>query len=346
LLSVASAEALQTAQGDDPDFITARYTGNPTTVTQRTVDKAIEITAGSTNRYDQAFAIQEWLRKTFPYDEQVDVAPPDQDAVDYFLFEGKRGYCEYFASAMVVMLRSVNVPARLVAGYHSAPFDPDQGGYLYREKQAHTWVEVYFPNYGWIPFEPTPPFDRFSLGSDEEAEPTPTPEPTQAPNEPEPTATLAPTPAASPAPNTLTEPSDPTQGPSTAERILTALGKVVAMFVLVLMVIAFLASAMWHWKLRGLRPSAAMYARIQRVGKWWGVKPDSTLTPIEFARELGRVAPPVRKPARIVAEMYETEQYGSRPLDSTASRTAKRAWTDARNSLLRSLPSWRKRRKK
>jgi hypothetical protein len=103
---------------------------------------------------------------------------------------------------------------------------------------------------------------------------------------------------------------------------------------------------MWHWRFRGLRPSAAMFARIQRVGKWWGVKPDSTLTPVEFARELGRVAPSVRRPARIVAEMYETEQYGGRPPDPNSSRAAKRAWTDARNTLLRSVPRWRKRRNK
>jgi len=346
LVSGASAEALRNAQGDDPQFIIERYLGNPTTVTLATIDLAIQKTTGKTNRYDQAVAIQEYLRETFPYDEQVDVAPADRDAVDYFLFEGKRGYCEYFASAMVVMLRSVDVPARLVAGYRSASFDEESGGYLYREKQAHTWVEVYFPGYGWIPFEPTPGLDRFDLGTDEETAPTPTPEPTQAPNKPTPTPTLVPTPAASPAPNTLTDPSEPNQGASTAERILNALGKAIAVFVLIMMVIALFASAMWHWKFRGLRPSAAMFARIQRVGKWWGVKPDSTLTPVEFARELGRVAPSVRRPARIVAELYETEQYSGRPPDPNASRTAKRAWTDARNTLLRSVHSWRKRKKK
>jgi hypothetical protein len=345
LVSLASEDALRNSPVGDPSFVTSRYLGNPTTVTSETIDLARQLAAGRTNRFDKVVAIQEYLRQTFPYDEQVDVAPPDRDAVDYFLFEGKKGYCEYFASAMVVMLRSIDVPARLVAGYHSAPFDPDAGGYLYREKQAHTWVEVYFPEYGWIPFEPTPPFDRFSLGSDEETAPSPTAEPTQPPNEPTATATLVPTPAATPAPNTITEPSDPDQGASTAERILTALGKAVAAVVLIIMLIALFASAMWHWKLRGLRPGAAMFARIQRVGKWWGVKPDASMTPVEFARELGRVAPSVRRPARIVAELYETEQYGGRPPDPSATRAAKRAWTDARSSLLRSLPRWRKRRK-
>jgi hypothetical protein len=345
LVSLASAQALRDAPVDDPAFITSRYLGNPTTVSAATVDLARNLTAGLSNRYDKAVVIQEYLRETYPYDENVDVAPDDRDAVDYFLFEGQRGYCEYFASAMVVMLRSVDVPARLVAGFHSAPYDSESGGYLYREKQAHTWVEVYFPAYGWIPFEPTPPLDRFDLGSDEESEPTPTPEPTQAPNEPTATPTLVPTPAATPAPNTITEPRDPDGGQTAAERILTTLGKAVAVVVLMLMIVALLTSAMWHWKLRGLRPGAAMFARIQHIGKWWGIRPDASLTPVEYARELGRVAPAVRRPARILADLYETEQYGGRPPDPVAAKTARQAWSEARRSLLRSLPRWRKRRK-
>jgi transglutaminase-like putative cysteine protease len=344
LESVASAEALKSAPTNDPGFILARYLGNPTTVTQRTVDLAHQVTANASNRYDQALAIQEYLRNTFPYDENVDTPPADQDAVDFFLFDGKRGYCEYFASSMVVMLRSLNIPARLVAGYHSAPFDQESGGYLYREKQAHTWVEVYFPGYGWIPFEPTPAVDRIDLAQDQPAEAaaSPTVEPTQVPDEPAPTPTLMPTPLGTPAPNTITNSRDGDGESSTFDRIVAGVARVIAVVALLVIAVALIGSISWHWRLRGLRPGAAMFARVQRVGKWWGVKPDATMTPIEFARELGRVAPAVRRPVRIVAELYETEQYGKSLPDPQTTKAAKRAWTDTRNSLLKSLPSWRK----
>src|SRR3954454_14279752 len=87
-----------------------------------------------------------------------------------------------------------------------------------------------------------------------------------------------------------------------------------------------------------MRPGASMFARVQRVGKWWGVQPDATMTPVEYARELGRVAPAVRRPARVVADLYESEQYGPSPTDQSTDRQAKRAWTETRNSMLRSLP--------
>ncbi len=350
LQSMATADALRNAPANDPGFVLSRYLGNPTTVTQRTVDLAKTITSGIDNRYDQAYAIQEYLRNTFPYDEKVDVPPADQDAVDFFLFDGQRGYCEYFASSMVVMLRSLDIPARLVAGYHSAPYDDASGGFLYTEKQAHTWVEVYFPGYGWIPFEPTPGVEGQPLAEDAQGDPaaTPTVEPTQAPEEAEATATLIPTPAGTPAPNTITTQRDD-DGPSTLQRVAAGVGRIVAIFALVLIAIALVGSFTWHWKLRGLRPGAAMFARVQRVGKWWGVQPDATMTPVEYARELGRVAPAVRRPARVVADLYESEQYGPSPTDQSTARQAKRAWTETRNAMMRSLPTkrlkaWRSRR--
>jgi hypothetical protein len=75
--------------------------------------------------------------------------------VDYFLFNLQRGYCDYFASAMVVMARSVGIPARLAVGYAMGHYHSQQGAYVVTEKDAHAWPELYFPDYGWIPFEPT-----------------------------------------------------------------------------------------------------------------------------------------------------------------------------------------------
>ncbi|MBN2176192.1 MAG: transglutaminase domain-containing protein [Demequinaceae bacterium] len=115
---------------------------------------AEELTAGKTTRYDQALAIQNYLRNpsVFTYTTSVDPAPGD--AVSAFL-ESKRGYCLQFATTMVIMLRSIGIPARLGYGFLPGGFD-GTNGYVVRGKDAHVWPEVYFPSHGWVRFEPTP----------------------------------------------------------------------------------------------------------------------------------------------------------------------------------------------
>jgi len=104
--------------------------------------------------YARAMALEIYLR-SFPYDLQVAGPPEGRDVVDYFLFDLQRGYCDYFASAMVVMARSVGIPARLVVGYAMGRYDPQREAYVVTEKNGHAWPELYFLGYGWIPFEPT-----------------------------------------------------------------------------------------------------------------------------------------------------------------------------------------------
>jgi hypothetical protein len=102
--------------------------------------------------YDKVIAIEAFLRG-YPYNERIPGPKLGQDGVDYFLFEERQGYCTYYASAMVVMLRVVGVPARYVEGYNQAY--RDAGVYHVLEKDGHAWPEVYFPKYGWVEFEPT-----------------------------------------------------------------------------------------------------------------------------------------------------------------------------------------------
>ena len=111
---------------------------------------------GATNPYDQAIAIQNYLRSNFTYQLDAGPAPDGRDIVDYFLFDSQVGRCDHYASSMAVMLRTLGVPTRIVTGLAPVPFDSEMSGYVYRGRNAHAWVEVYFPGYGWIPFEPTP----------------------------------------------------------------------------------------------------------------------------------------------------------------------------------------------
>ncbi|MCL4472535.1 MAG: DUF3488 and transglutaminase-like domain-containing protein [Actinobacteria bacterium] len=120
---------------------------------------AREIIAPYTNRYDQMMALQKYLKDNYTYDLSVPPQQRDGDAVSYFLFDEKRGYCEHFASAMAVMARSAGIPARVVTGYSGGSFNPFTGLWEIKQSDAHAWVEINFGAAGWVPFDPTPGFD-------------------------------------------------------------------------------------------------------------------------------------------------------------------------------------------
>lgn len=139
------------------ESIRAHYTTLPDTIPTRVRDLTQQLLAdaSATTDYDAAMAIQQYLR-TFRYDEQRPRPPTSGDWVDYFLFESQIGYCDDFATAMTVMLRTQGIPARYVQGYTGGDRDPARGDYVVRESMAHSWVEVFFDGYGWQRFEPTP----------------------------------------------------------------------------------------------------------------------------------------------------------------------------------------------
>ena len=154
LVPQVTAQELTEATATYPPQIEEVYLALPGGLPQRVVDLAKEATAEADTPYTRALALEAYLR-SFPYDLEVAKPPEGRDVVDYFLFELQRGYCDYFASAMVVMARSVGIPARLAVGYAMGSYDFQQGAYVVTEKDAHAWPELYFPDYGWIPFEPT-----------------------------------------------------------------------------------------------------------------------------------------------------------------------------------------------
>ena len=159
-------EQLRTASIEYPEDIRSRYLALPRSVPERVHQLAQEIVEGRTNPYDRAKAIETYLR-TYPYDLEVSAPPEDQDVADYFLFDLKRGYCDYYASAMVVLARSSGIPARFVSGYSSGSYDAPNAQYVVRELNAHSWAEIYFPEIGWVEFEPTgsqPEIDRTAEG--------------------------------------------------------------------------------------------------------------------------------------------------------------------------------------
>ncbi|MCE5257690.1 MAG: hypothetical protein LLG44_01340 [Chloroflexi bacterium] len=152
----ASVSELREASTEYPDWIAERYLSLPA-IPERIKELAVQVVdeAEAVTPYDKAKAIETFLR-SYIYDLNVEPPPLGEDVTDYFLFTSKRGYCDYSATAMVVMLRAVGVPARYASGYHMGEYDYTIEAYVVRESAAHAWAEVYFPGYGWIEFEPTP----------------------------------------------------------------------------------------------------------------------------------------------------------------------------------------------
>ena len=125
-------------------------------VDPRVPQLAAPITKSAANNFDRAAAIENYLRTRFGYTLQLPQTAV-KDPIANFLFERKQGHCEYFASAMAVMLRTLGIPSRVVNGFRSDEFNDLTGNYVVRAKDAHSWVEAYFTGYGWQTFDPTPP---------------------------------------------------------------------------------------------------------------------------------------------------------------------------------------------
>jgi len=154
LLPIVSEAQLRAAGRDYPKWVRDRYLTLPLEVPERVLSLAPALTAGEPTAYDQARAIETYLR-TFTYTLDLPAPPPNRDVADYFLFDLKQGYCDYYATTMVVLARAAGLPARFVSGYISGTYDPGRMRYVVTAADAHAWVEIYFPEYGWIEFEPT-----------------------------------------------------------------------------------------------------------------------------------------------------------------------------------------------
>ena len=137
-----------------PQEIRARYLQLPP-LDPRIPELAREMTAGQSSVQDRAKAIERRLQHDYGYTLELPKHAV-RDPLAYFLFARRKGHCEYFASAMAVMLRSVGIPARLATGFQNGALNPITDLYVIRASDAHSWVEAYLPGRGWTAFDPTP----------------------------------------------------------------------------------------------------------------------------------------------------------------------------------------------
>lgn len=263
LTPVVNENGLRDAGQAYPNWVVQRYLSLPAEVPMRVKELAIQLTATEPTPYDRARAIEQYLR-TFPYTLDVPRPPANQDLVDFFLFDLRKGYCDFYASAMVVLARAAGLPARLAIGYASGTYNLNSQRFVVTQADAHSWVEVYFPNIGWVPFEPTaglPPINR-SLQPSREATPA------------------------------TTIPSQPPGSAGTDN-----IGKYIGYAMLVLVVATgFFVVIFDKIYLRRLKPLLAaneVYRRMRRYGKLLKVPMEGGETPYEFADLLSARIPEI-----------------------------------------------------
>jgi protein-glutamine gamma-glutamyltransferase len=153
-LAVPIPADLRNSTAEVPPEIKLEYLQLPQ-LDQRIPQLARVVTAGANNDYDKAAAIERYLISQFGYTLQLPRVPSKDPLAD-FLFVRRQGHCEYFASSMAVMLRTLQIPARVVNGFRTSEFNDLTSNYVIRVSSAHSWVEAYFPGSGWVTFDPTP----------------------------------------------------------------------------------------------------------------------------------------------------------------------------------------------
>ncbi len=329
-ISNASAADLRTATQAYPAEVRQRYLTLPP-IPERVHQLALQLTAPEMNSYDKAVAIESYLR-SLPYTLDLPPPPSDRDAVDYFLFDVRTGYCDYFASAMAVLARSVGIPARVVSGYATGDRQ-DDGSYLVKDSNSHSWTEVYLPPYGWIPFEPSGSWPRFERGTDDTSAATATPVPTVQPlpnvGLGQQQVTPTPTPTPSPPEGATAVPQETlTSKPIDLHPFLP--------FLYLLGLLALLLLALWYlWNrgLRGLPPAAVAYAKMTRLAGWLGFGPRWSETPDEYGEALAGAIPRVQSSIRRITAEYGRYRFGRR-VDPEGDRVLI-LWRFVRNALLR-----------
>jgi hypothetical protein len=250
---------LRAAGSDYPDRVRETYLALPDGLPGRVRNLALDLTATQPTPYDRALAIESYLR-TIPYTLDIPSPPADRDLVDYFLFDLKRGFCDYDASAMVVLARAAGLPARLVVGYASGAYSPEQARFVVTEADAHAWAEVYYPGFGWVEFEPTrgrPPIERLDQPDNPSAQ--------------SPIEALPPLSVMRPARNALP--------------FLAWTGGILAAMALLLSAYGMID----RWRLSRLSPAAAslvLYRRLYRWGMRLHLADLASRTPFELAARL------------------------------------------------------------
>lgn len=330
-VSQAEPDDLRLAGLNYPTWALAKYTQLPSELPPRIRDLAAELTAGAETPYDQAKAVEAYL-KTLPYSLTMNPPPYNSDGVDHFLFSERRGYSEYFASAMTVLLRTQGIPARMVTGYTVGSQIPDEDIYIVADSNSHGWVEVFFPGYGWIAFEPTP-------GA-------------AIPIAVEPVIEDDPIPFTFPAEDTDVPLCDddeelddceeefllePTAGVAEEGQLIQLARRYLPWIGGALTAVGIVAALGWLFWRRYLTPSTdppTAFRKLTFLGRLNAVGPAGWQTPYQYMQRLQGELPGSREPLAVIVNSYVQHRYGGRENTPEQGERLTNAWRQVRRPLL------------
>ena len=333
-VSIATDDNLREAGTEYEKFLTDHYLQLPSSLPDRVPELAGRVTEDADNPLDKALALQEYLRgPEFTFSLDIEPPPTGADGVDWFLFDSKTGYSDYYASSMTVMLRSVGVPARMAAGYAPGLLN-EAGQRVIRDHDSHVWTQVYFPDYGWIDFEPSPnwaehdrsPFVRSFGGEFAELA------------EEDPDDLLGDIESDPFIEGLFDEPGDnegggdwlvPTQYLNYARWLILAVAAVAAVWL-----VGYL---LWNMGLRSLKPEAKLYAKMTRLGWLAGAGRRPHQTPLEYGERIGQLIPSASEGAMTIAFAFAAARYGSAESDEDDQEELSEAWRSIRFGLARRI---------
>ena len=330
-VSVATDDELQEAGTDYPSQVKDHYLQLPADLPQRIRDLALDLTREASAPLEKARAIEQYLRgPAFEYSQEIEAPPLGADGVDHFLFETQTGYSDYFASSMTVLLRAAGVPSRLAAGYAPGEYDPEVDARAVRDSDSHGWVQVYFPRYGWIDFEPTPNWPEHervigaAAGTAEGVGDLELPE-LEAQDE------------EFMFPAQLQEIGLGSPGGFFGRPVAGVPGGVWLGLVIAAIVLAAglaMGWAAWNLDLARTRPVEQTYTKMGRLGAIAGIGYMAHQTPIGYATTLGNAIPAIAPAVRAVAGTFASAQYGQRELDEADEQGLRQAWKQVRGGLV------------
>jgi transglutaminase-like putative cysteine protease len=315
-VSTATESDLWAAGTAYPGWVLERYLQLPPNMPSRVIGLAQALTRDLDTPYEKAVAIRDYLR-TLEYTLDIETPPDGTDGVDYFLFEQENGYCQYFASAMAVLLRASGIPSRMVAGYGPGEQQYGPGDIMGRGpdvwqdlqqtfvvRNSHSWVEVFFPGYGWISFEPTPVRPVIARGE----------------------FVFPPQDTGGGGGSTVEPDGTETGNPWNAKLLGIPLG------------LALSGAMVWlGWRrlLGRVSEPRVAYARIGHLAALSGMGPRENLTPQEFGRSLATAVPGTSAAIDEIIHTYVRVSYSRHDLNSEDRSIITRAWPQVRNHLIR-----------
>jgi transglutaminase-like putative cysteine protease len=335
-LSVATEAELRAAGEDYPESVTSLYLDDGR-VSEGVAQLATDLAADAETAYDQAKALADYLRRddSFTYKTQAPLPGRGADLVDFFLFDAENariGYCEYYASAMVMMARSLGIPARMAAGF--APGERTEDGlYLVREANAHAWAELYFPGYGWQVFESTKSIDAVVRPA---GGPTPTTRPPPSVNG---VGDLearidrsgrVPLPSSRPAEGAI----DPGGAPFAPDDNRGGNALIFVALALIAIAAAWFQVRRVQRQWRGLPPGEKSWRRLALAAGRAGVAQRPSETIYEYAGWLEEQIPSRRPEIIVIADGKVWQAYSGRPMGFSAIGSIERAWDRLRLPLL------------